>query len=428
MQNSSKPHKETKAELEARVAKLETELAKNQPEPKKSRMRMVLTGLLVVFTAVLFCSSITAFWLRQTLFDTDTWVRKTSQIMQDSSVQHDIAQKTVETIFTSVNINQYVSDLLPEKAKPLSGTITSSLQSFSVDQVQKLLASQKFDQFWQNANRQAHIALLKTIATANQKSQSSASGEVVFIQKDQIILNVTPVLENLKSSLSSAGLGFVNNLNVSSLNLTFPLATVNNLPTILLTVNLINNLAIWLPILTLIVGALALWASQSKRKTLMHTAIVTAVLLIISLVSISAGGFAFVGNLTHVVPAISTTSGQVIFSTLTSDLLGYEKAALALMFVIIIFTYMTGTSKPASWVRNELAQLLKGEAKTPALKWIGTYATIIIGVLIALVALVLVFAPFRSAPLVLTLATIVGLISIILLAVRAATLKVSRKK
>lgn len=428
MPEANKHHTETKAELEKRVAQLENKLASTQAPNTKPWWHSLLSGVLVVFAAILFCSSITAFWLRQTLFDTNTWVNKTTVIMQSSSVQHDIADKTVETIFTSVNINQYVSDLLPDKAKPLAGPITSSLQSFSVDQVQKLLSSSQFMQFWQTANRQAHTALLKTIATANQKSQSSATSEVVYIQKDQIILNVAPVLQNLKSSLSSAGLGFVNNLNTSSLNLTIPLATISNLPTILLVINLINSLAIWLPILALIVGGLAMWVSRSRRKTLMHLAIVSAVLLIISLVAINVGGYIFVDNLTKAVPAISTGSGQVVYSTVTSDLLSYYEVALALMLLIVVFTYLSGTSVAATWVRNELANLMKGEAKTPALKWLGNYAMIIIGVLIALTSLIIVFAPFHSAPFVLIATTIAGIACVILLAVRKAVSKSARKK
>ncbi|MBA3679287.1 hypothetical protein H0W80_03830, partial [Candidatus Saccharibacteria bacterium] len=390
--------------------------------------RSFLTWVFILVTAILFCSAITAVWLRQTLFDTNTWVKATSTIMKNSSVQHDIAEKTVQTIFTSVNVNQYVTELLPDKAKPLAGTITGSLQTFSTDQVQKLLASSQFDQFWQNANRQAHVALLKTIQTANDKSQPSAKDEVVFIQKDQIILNVAPVLQNLKGALVSAGLGFVNNLNVSGLNLTIPLATVQNLPAILLAVNTINNLAFWLPIVVLIFAALTLWVSRNKRKTIMHIAIVTAVLLISSIVSINVGGYLFVTNLTAQVSAISSGSAQVVYSTLTADLLSYEKVALALMLLIVLFTYLTGTSQPALWVRDEISGLLKGEAKTPALQWLGTYSTLIIGILIAATALLIVFAPFRSAPLTLISASVAGLISIFLLAVRKATTKNSTKK
>jgi hypothetical protein len=96
------------------------------------------------------------------------------------------------------------------------------------------------------------------------------------------------------------------------------------------------------------------------------------------------------------------------------------------MVLIVLFTYLTGTSAPATWVRDEISGLLKGETKTPALQWLGKYATLIIGAMIALTALLVLVAPFRSAQLVLIVTVIVGILSIVLLAIRNLFVKSSK--
>jgi len=421
-QNKSTHSNATKAELASQVAQLESRLAKSE-KPKKSLGRTFLTGFLVFMTSLLFCGSILAFWFQQTLFDTDTWVDKTSQILSSSSVQRDITIKTIDVVFEAVDVEQYANDLLPDKAKPLAGTIASSLKTFSTEEMQKLLATPKFQQFWKDANRQAHTALLKTISTASQKSQASATNEVIFIDRDQVILNVEPVLNNLKSSLASSGLGFVNNLNTSSLNLKIPVATVQNLPTILLIINTINRVAIWMPIAALCFAALAFWISRDRRKTLLQVSIFSSVLLVINLILISTGGYLFVSSLTAQVSDISTLSGQVIFSSLTQDFIVYNQTALSLMIIVALFAYICGNSTAASWVRSKTSGLIKSHVKNPTIAWVASNAVIIISTIVALNALLIALALLRNASITIASTIVAGIACIVLLAIKDTAIK-----
>jgi hypothetical protein len=289
--------------------------------------------------------------------------------------------------------------------------------------MQKLLSTPKFQQFWKDANRQAHTALIKTISTANQKSQPSASGEVIFIESDKVILNVEPVLSNLKSSLASSGLGFVSNLDTSSLNLKIPLATVSNLPTILLAINTINGLAVWIPLAALVFAGLTFWVSRDRRKTILQISILSSVFLVINLILVSTGGYLFVSNLTAQVSDISTLSGQVIYSSLTQDFIDYTTAALALMVLIAIFAYLCGNSTAASWIRTKISGLIKSQAKAPAFKWVANNATTIITAIVALDALLITLGLLRSANITLAGTVATGIACILLLAIKDTSSK-----
>ena len=107
---------ESKAELEKKIADLEYKLKSS--DKQKSKGSAFVTAILVFLTALIFCLSIISFWIRQTIFDTNTWVNKTSAIVASNAVQQDISTASTQAIFKAVNVDQYVSDLLPDKAKP----------------------------------------------------------------------------------------------------------------------------------------------------------------------------------------------------------------------------------------------------------------------------------------------------------------------
>ncbi len=407
---------ESKAELEKKIADLEYKLKSSDKQMSKGSA--FVTAILVFLTALIFCLSIISFWIRQTIFDTNTWVNKTSAIVANNAVQQDISTASTQAIFKAVNVDQYVSDLLPDKAKPLASPISSSIKSFTVDQVTKLLGSSKFLGFWKDANKQAHSALIKTIKTANSKSQESATGEVVYIQKDKVMLNIAPVLDNIKGSLASSGLGFVNNINVSSLNIRIEIAAVNNLPLILFIANTINSLSIWLPFIALALVLITLWQSRNRRKPILKIAYVSSSLLLMLIIVISVGDYLFVSNVTHQISAISSASAQVMYSTITNDLMSYLQTALTVMIIVAIFAYLTGESVPALRVKNEISSLTKGLAKTPVYRWLSGHGDVIITASILISAFFIFVAPIKNTAFIITLAVLAGLICLLLIAIK----------
>lgn len=409
----------TKKELEAKVQKLESQVQHQSNEPRQG-WRKFFAAVLIFLTAVTISTSIKAFWLHNTLLDTATFTNKTTQIIETPSVKSDLSTQMVSVIFEKVDVQKYVSDALPKQGQPLVGPITSSLQKFSTDQVNNALGSQQFIDFWKKAVSSAHTAIVKSLNELNSRSQASARDQVIFIDRDQVIFNAQPVISQLKTKLSDAGLSFVNNINTDNLNITYPIATVTYLPLVLATFNGINAAAFWLPILVVILAACAIAVSTNRRRALISISIVTIVLMVIDVITIRVANTVFSQQISQNFPALSPQSAQSIFHILTDDLVGYFKAVLALSVIVIVFAVLAGPSKWAVWVRQHIADLASGEMKLPALQWLAQNAYTVVGVIVALTALTVVFAPFSSVTFAIWTSVIVGIVCILILSLKLA--------
>jgi len=210
----------------------------------------------------------------------------------------------------------------------------------------------------------------------------------------------------------------VNNINVSSLNIRIEIATINNLPLILFIANTINSLSIWLPFIALALVLITLWQSRNRRKSILKIAYVSSSLLLMLMIVISVGDYLFVSNVTHQISAISSASAQVMYSTITNDLMSYLQTALAVMIIVAIFAYLTGESVPALRVKNEISSLTKGLAKTPAYRWLSGHGDVIITASILISAFFIFVAPIKNTAFIITLAVLAGLICLLLIAIK----------
>jgi hypothetical protein len=417
--------KPTKKELEARVNQLEHQV--QQPKTGHGG-RKFLAAVLILLTVVVMSTAIKAFWLRNTLFDTTTFTNKATAIIQTSSVRTDLSNKIVTTVFEKVDVQKYVSEALPRQGQPLVGPITSAMQSFTTDQVTKALESQQFVDFWKKAVASAHSGIIKSLDELNNRSQASAQDQVIYIDHDQVMLNIGPIINQVKSKLSDAGLGFVNNLNTDNLNVRITIATVSNLPIILAVFNGINAVAFWLPILVLIVAAGAIAVSTNRRRALIALGVTAVVIFVIDIVTLRAAGTIFAQELTSNAPAVSAQSAQSIYQILTNDLLGYFQAAIWLSFIVIAFALLAGLSKWAVWVRQHIANLFNGEMNLPAFQWLAKNAYVVVGALVGISAVVVILAPFSSAGFALWTAVIIGIVCILILSLKLAHATKTKRK
>ncbi len=419
----------TKKELEAKVKQLESQVQDTQQSHQPGHgWRKFFAAVLIFLTAITVSTGIKAIWLRNTLFDTQTFTNKTTQIIQTPSVRSDLSKQLVDTIFAKVDVQKYVSDALPKQGQPLVGPITSALQNFTTEQVNNVLKSQQFVDFWKQANTSAHTAIIKSLNELNSRSQQSARDQVLFIDRDQVVLNIQPIIAQLKSKLSDAGLGFVNNLNTDSINATFTIATVKNLPIILAVFNGINATAFWMPILFLIFAAAAVATSTRRRRAMIAIAITTLVFLVIDLLTVRIGASVFTAQINGNIPAISTQSAQSIYHILTDDLASYYQGAMWLALIVIVFGVLAGPSKWAVWLRQHFADLVSGEMKLPAMQWLAQNAYIVAGALVAITAVAIILAPFSSITFAIWMSIIVGIICVLLISLKLAHYNKHTKK
>src|SRR6187397_1480561 len=160
-------------QLRAERDRLQSEVERMQGV-KRHRLRAVAAVLAVVVAVASFSLALPGAWARRTVADADTYLSVVSPLADDPAVQEALAREITTAVFEALDVQGKLTTVLSEKAPQLTflaGPITSSVQGFVQDQVQKIVASEQFQQFWTEANRliQAQvIAVLRGDSTVVQ--------------------------------------------------------------------------------------------------------------------------------------------------------------------------------------------------------------------------------------------------------------------
>src|SRR3569833_304651 len=97
-------------------------------EARVPRWRLLLAVgfLLVPISAI-------AIWSRNQLLNTDRYVNTVSPLASNSDIQHAVATRAVDALFSSVDVPEKISDVLPERAQFLGDTIAAQAQGYAVE-------------------------------------------------------------------------------------------------------------------------------------------------------------------------------------------------------------------------------------------------------------------------------------------------------
>jgi hypothetical protein len=424
---SSKKPAQSTTQLKKRIDELEKEnqmlkksTAKTSKTSKKSGLaRNLASALLVIMAAGLLVDSILFIWLQRTILDTDTWTQKTSQIIRTTSVQNDIADKVTNELFAQIDVSQYVEEALPERAAPLSAPIASAVEGFVNTKTKEVLASDKFQQVWLNASRESHQSLINSIERLNEVNSENNSSDLIYINEETLMLNLRPVLNEVKQDLVARGITFLPQENViPQEKLTFELAEINNLPIILGVYNALNRLSYWLPIMAVVLGAGAVFVSTNRRKALIGIVVVTIAMSVATVQVVRAGQYVVTQNISSGAEAVSVESATAIYQTITNDLITSLRWLMGALLVLGVFLFLSGPSAAATWLRAKLGGLIKNYKNNSFVKFLAANASTVIGVIGLLVAALIVLINFSSPWYPLILIVLGGLLSVLILAVK----------
>src|SRR5207247_3690869 len=102
----------------------------------------------VVSLAAPAASAITpGLWARRTVYETKRYIAVVGPLASDPAIQEALARQLTQAVFTAVDIESKVQTAIAQRAPKLAfiaGPVTTSLQGFVQDQVQKLFASDQF--------------------------------------------------------------------------------------------------------------------------------------------------------------------------------------------------------------------------------------------------------------------------------------------
>ncbi|HET7236358.1 MAG TPA: hypothetical protein VFK59_07995 [Actinomycetota bacterium] len=418
--------------LQAEVEKLE-----DRPE-RRRRVRRILTPVLVILTVVIFTVTVPAAWGNRTILNTDRYVSTVAPLAEDPAVQASLARRVTDRVFTALDVQGKLGGVLPENLTILAAPMTEAVRGFVEEQVLKLVETEAFARFWEEANRFAHTQVLAIL---------EGEGETVSVEEGKVLLNLMPLVNLALVQIQGVASDLVGR------DVTIPEVTPGMLPdqavaalegalgvdlpedygaiavydsdelgALQQALYVFQRLLLLLIVLIPVLVALTLWVSTRRRRTLIQLAAGG----VAGLVLIRRGALLLRENLFESVDTQEFPSVRVLTDQLTDSLFRYTAVLLAIVLVTLLVALVTGPYPWAvalrGWVRDaarSVGAAIGGAAapETSRTRWIAEHRDgLMLGV--AAVGVALVFFVDLSALWFLVVAVLVGLLELGLVRMR----------
>lgn len=373
--------------------------------------RSLVVWLLIVLACLFAITGTLSTWVKTTTLDTTAFVNTIGPLVKNPAVAKAVSDAAVTKLFKTYDVQGQITaglndlqNAIEQAAPPnlpipkvnlsvIAGPISNGLESFAKTAAQKILTSDAFFKVWEKTLRTAHTAMVNII-----KGKSNA---VLTSQGDTVILNLSPLLLQVKDQLVNAGLGFLDKVTVPPDLGQIKLFTAKQLGSVKSLVNLLDTLAWVLPLLALLFFIAAVWIAIDHRKGLLRAAIGLAISMLIVLIVFKV---AHNQIFNQIKVAQNAAAAQVIWGHVLAGLRQAVFGLLALGIVVGIAAAVAGPAKWAVWVRTHVGDFFVNwrarregkKGKTPFSAFMDKYDWWFrIGGL-AVAVLVLVFLPTVS--------------------------------
>ena len=377
-------------ELQRRLEKLET--------TKRSKGRSVLAAVLVVLSVLSLAAAVPGTWTRRTVLNTDRYVEIVSDVAAEPEVQAYLATELTNSAFEALDVQgrlgNVLGDIQPQLAF-LAAPITQAVRDVVQEKVEELLASERFETLWAEANRLAHEQIVGVLR---------GDSEMVAIADGKVVINTLPIVNEALAGVGSLvsdiagrdvqlpeitseslreqdGVALAIDKLETALGVELPddfavieVYDADEIEAVQEAVYAFDRGVVLLVVLWLLTLAGAIAVSQRRRRTLLQLMVGFIVVVVLERRFAIAAVDQIVDSLSPDVQAAGEATAQVMLSSL----LAYTKWLLTAALVTLVIALVTG---PYGWavrlrrgvvdVASLGAGMVRGTEAGPAARWIA---------------------------------------------------------
>ncbi len=324
-----------------------------ESEPPVRRAHRVLVPVLLVVATIVGIGAAFAVWVNRQALNTNNWSSTSAKILEDKQVQTALSAYLVHELFTNVNVSAELQTILPKPLQPLAGPAAAGLQQLAGQLAPKVLATPQVQATWVQANIAAHKELLKVL---------NGGGPVVSTKSGVVTLNLQALVSQLAATLGvSSQVAAVK----QKLGITVPpsagqlvIMRSDQLKSAQDIANAVKSLAIVLPVIALLLFALAVYLARGRRRQTLRTTGWCFVMIGIALLLIRrVGGDAVVNGLVKV--ASNKPAVHDVWNVATSLLFAIAVAMIVYGLLIVAAAWLAGPTRPSVAIRKALAPPLR---------------------------------------------------------------------
>jgi hypothetical protein len=326
-------------------------------------MRRTIATTLVVLAALLAFVALLAIWVNRQALNTDNWTRTSTKLLEQPEVRNQLAGRLTDELFQSVDVEQAVRDVLPDRADALAAPAANALRTQVEKQARKALERPDVQALWADANRGAHEQLLAVL---------DGGGTTVSTQNGEVVLNAKDLLANLQQRVGVGG-RLRKALPASATQIT--LFRADELKTAQNVVKVLRPLPVILILVSLGLVAIAMFVAPDwRRRAIRAYGIGFVVAGLGALLVRSLAGDAFVSSLAQT--AAAEPMVEKVWTISTELLVSVAVATIAYGIVMVFAAWLGGSTRWAVSVRRVIAPYVR----EPAIAYSGL--AILVAVLI----------------------------------------------
>ncbi|MEU6826349.1 hypothetical protein ABZ921_37535 [Streptomyces atriruber] len=356
--------------LRAEVADLRARAGARQS--KKARLlvvRRVTAAVLIALAAVLTVTSVIGVWGARTTLSTERWVDTVEDLPSHPKVNKAVSAYLTEQIFDQLDVEQRLSETLPERAAFLAPPVTGAVRDYVRTSISKLLATDEFQKLWNATNRSAHERIVSILEDRNKNVR--AEGDTVTLNLLPMVNNVLNTLEDRLPTLFGKNLDLpritsgeippgLHDRIEKALGVTLPddfgqvrLYDRHELGQVQEAVLLFKR-AVWALVIAVpVLLALALWVSPNRRRTILQFGLwlVVAVTVLTSVLRAVRDQL-----LNQVQPGAYREGVRDVLWTMFEQLRERGTQLLWIGVAIALIAYLVGPGRLPVWLRRTVAK------------------------------------------------------------------------
>lgn len=343
----AQPGRPDSVELDAlhrRVAELEADV-----RSKKEHHRLRTTGsvVLVVVASVLSLLAVIAVWAHDEITDTDRFVATMAPLAHNPDVQSALANRITDAATEQVDVKSLVNDLsqaaaeqgVPPRLAQLLGGLTGPLEGALNNLVhaaaERVVTSDAFATVWEQAVRAGHATMVKAL--------TGEGGGAVVLKNDEVVIDIGPMVDRVKTALVQAG--FAPAAKIPEVHTEFVVFSSPDLAKIRGGFRLLEILGWWMPVITVLVAAGAVFTAVNRRRALAGAALGIAAAMLLLGLALTVFRSYF---LDHLPTDASPAAAGAVYDALVTYLRTSVRVVGFLALVVALGAFLIGPRGPPS--------------------------------------------------------------------------------
>ncbi|MEI7674371.1 MAG: hypothetical protein WCI60_01400 [bacterium] len=315
-------------------------MTNKEQKTKSGFFRSLSLAVIIGIAGGILISGNVLFWVGDTIVSDQQFTKTTAPLIKNPAIQTAVAKYGTDQLFSNIDVQGYVSNVLPPKASFLAPSLTTQLKKYVNIGLQKTLEKPKVQNIWNNSLQKTHNAIIK--GATNYKGDGK-------IDLGQLFTFMTNNLKNTK-------LGFLAGKSLPANIGQIQLVDAKWLPVVH---NIVVNVKPFEAIMTLafaILVCLSIIIAKNKNRIIVKMGFLFSFLMLLTIISLRIIRMGIEGRVSADYQNAAVSAYQIVMKPFY-----IQTATLLILFLAVTFiAFLTGNSKSAIKFKKSVSTIISG--------------------------------------------------------------------